>query len=76
VRGAIRQRRTGPAGLLMEGFAAAALITLLPWTSLAAFAAAPLAFIAAREAERRHKTTQWVELRHSSLGDPLSWSGV
>jgi hypothetical protein len=49
-------------------------LALLPWTSGLLAAAAPLAFIFARNAERRFKPTRWAERHHSNAGDPLSWS--
>lgn len=79
IRGAaaMRQAADRPFGafgqVAVEGAIAALVIALLPPASFALAAAAPAAFLAARNAERRFKPTLWVERHHSSAGDPLSW---
>lgn len=76
--GALRrapERRTGAAGeILGEGLLLAALVALLPWTSLLALTLVPLALRAAAERERRQKVSRWLELHHLAAGDPQSWS--
>jgi hypothetical protein len=76
--GALRrapERRTGAAGeVLGEGLLLAALVALLPWTSLVALLGVPLARRAAAERERRQKVSRWLELHHLAAGDPQSWS--
>jgi hypothetical protein len=39
-----------------------------------ALVAAPLAWRAAAERDRRQKVSPWDELHHRAIGDPLSWS--
>jgi hypothetical protein len=76
--GALRrapERRTGAAGeILGEGLLLAALVALLPWTSLPALAAVPFALRAAAERERLQKVSRWLELHHLAAGDPQSWT--
>jgi hypothetical protein len=76
--GAVRrapERRTGAAGeVFFEGSLLAALVALLPWTSMLALAAVPWAIRAAAERERRQKVSRWLELHHLAAGDPQSWS--
>jgi hypothetical protein len=80
VRGAGAMREAGdrPFGALgqvaIEGAILSLVLALLPWTSFLFAAAAPGAFLLARNAERRLKPTLWAERRHSDAGDPLSWS--
>jgi hypothetical protein len=66
--------RTGARPFLIESFCLAALLSLLPWTALLGIAAAPAAFVAARNNERRLKVTRWSDVRHTTFGDTLSWS--
>ena len=76
--GAVREaadRRFGVLGpVLVEGTIISLSAAVLPWISGLLFVAAPLAFILARDAERRFKPTLWAERHHLSAGDPLSWS--
>src|SRR5436305_2550271 len=76
--GALRrapERRTGAAGeILGEGLLLAALVALLPWTSLLALLGVPFALRAAADRERRQKVRRWLELHHLAAGDPQSWS--
>lgn len=80
VRGAEALREAGdrPFGALghiaVEGAFLSLVLALLPWTSFLLAAASPVAFILARDAERRLKPTRWAERRHAAAGDPLSWS--
>jgi hypothetical protein len=80
VRGAGAMRESGerPFGVLgqavVEGIILSLVLALLPWTAGLLAAAAPVAFLLARNAERRLKPTRWAERHHSSAGDPLSWS--
>ena len=46
----------------------------VPTASFLLATATPVAFLLARNAERRLKPTLWVERHHSNAGDPLSWS--
>jgi len=79
-RGAWAMREAGdrPFGVLglvaVEGTLLSLIVALLPWMSWLLAAAAPVAFLLARNAELRLKPTRWIERRHSSAGDPLSWS--
>ncbi len=59
---------------MAEGFALAALVSLLPWTILLCLLAAMPAFISARNVERTSKVTRWSDRRHSPFGDTMSWS--
>lgn len=69
------ERRAGASGeVLAEGMLLAALVALVPWTSVLALAAAPFALRAAAERERRQKVSRWLELHHLAVGDPQSWS--
>lgn len=69
------ERRTGASGeILAEGFLLAALVALLPWTSLLALAGTPFAVRAAAERDKRQKVSRWLELHHLAAGDPQSWS--
>jgi hypothetical protein len=76
--GAVRESGDRPFGALgqiaIEGAILSLVLALLPWTSFVLAAATPGAFLLARNAERRLKPTRWAERRHSSAGDPLSWS--
>jgi hypothetical protein len=76
--GALRrapERRTGASGeILSEGLLLAALVALLPWTSVLALAGIPFALRAAAERERKQKVSRWLELHHLAAGDPQSWS--
>ena len=80
VRGAGAMRESGdrPFGVLgqavIEGIILSLVLALLPWTAALLAAATPIAFLLARNAERRLKPTRWVERHHSGAGDPLSWS--
>ncbi|MEN6560545.1 MAG: hypothetical protein ABFD52_07215 [Acidobacteriota bacterium] len=80
IRGAaaMRQAADRPFGafgqVAVEGAILALVIALLPPASFALAAASPVAFVLARNAERRFKPTLWVERHHSGAGDPLSWS--
>jgi hypothetical protein len=75
---AIRQapgRTSGAAGpVMIEGFLAAALVALVPWTAAVLLASIPLLVRLAAEAERRQEIGRWHELHHLSAGDPMSWS--
>lgn len=64
----------GERRFLVEGSGIAALVCLLPWTSLAFLAAAPFSFHAARRSERSMKVTGWADLHHAPVGDTHSWS--
>jgi hypothetical protein len=66
--------RGGMGRFLVEGCAAAALLSLLPWTALLGLAAAPAAFAAARKMECSIKVTCWSDLHHAARGDTFSWS--
>lgn len=69
------ERRAGASGeVLAEGMLLAALVALVPWTSVLALAGAPFALRAAAERERRQKVSRWLELHHLAVGDPQSWS--
>jgi hypothetical protein len=70
----VPQLRGGMGRFLVEGSAAAALLSLLPWTALVGMAAAPAAFAAARKMECSIKVTCWSDFHHSARGDTLSWS--
>ena len=70
----IPERRAGTAIFVAEGFCAAAILALLPWSAPFWFAAALAAFHVARETERRQKVTRWTDLHHAAAGDTLSWS--
>jgi hypothetical protein len=70
----ISERRTGNAAFVLEGFFASAVLALLPWTLLLALAAAPAAFLSARNLDSRQKVTRWLEKHHDAGGDSLSWS--
>ena len=76
--GAVREAGDRPFGPLgqaaLEGTFLSFVLALLPWISFLLAAATPAAFLLARDAERRLKPTRWAERRHSSAGDPLSWS--
>jgi len=76
--GAIREAADRPFGVLgqflIEGTIISLSVAVLPWTSWLLVAAAPVAFLLARSAERRLKPTLWIERHHSGTGDPLSWS--
>lgn len=76
--GAMREAGDRPFGALgqitIEGAILSLVLALLPWTSFLLAAAAPGAFLLARNTERRLKPTLWAERRHSNAGDPLSWS--
>ena len=76
--GAMREAGDRPFGVLgqvvLEGTILSLVAALLFWTAWVLAAAAPLAFLAARNAERRLKPTRWRERHHASAGDPLSWS--
>ena len=76
--GALRagtRRRTGAATLFLgEGVLLVSWVAVLPWLAALALAAAPLAWRAAADADRRQKVSRWDELHHRSVGDPLSWS--
>jgi len=65
----------GAAGLLLtEGSIAAALVSLLPWTSLLLLALTPVGLWLAAERERRQDVSRWHELHHLAAGDSISWS--
>jgi hypothetical protein len=76
--GAMREADDRPFGVLgqvaVEGTILSLVLALLPWASFLLAAAAPAAFLLARNAERRLKPTRWSERHHSNAGDPLSWS--
>jgi len=80
IRGAGTMREAGdrPFGTLgtvaVEGTILSLLLALLPTASFLLAAATPMAFLLARNAERRLKPTLWSERHHSNAGDPLSWS--
>jgi len=68
--------RVGVYGVVLaEGFAVAGAIALLPWASLLALAAVPLALRAAARRDRDQNVSRWIALHHQAAGDPLSWSG-
>jgi hypothetical protein len=56
---------------LVEGLLAAAILTLLPWTSLGWLAGAIPALYFSAECERRQKVTRWSDLHHDDAGDPM-----
>jgi hypothetical protein len=70
----VPMQRSGMGRFLVEGCAAAALLSLLPWTVLLGLAAAPAAFAAARTAECAMKVTRWSDFHHAARGDTFSWS--
>lgn len=76
--GAVRRAPESSSGasgeILSEGLFAAGLVALVPWLSLLALAAAPLALRSAAERERRQKVSRWLPLHHLAAGDPQSWS--
>lgn len=76
--GSMREAGDRPFGvfghIVVEGTILALVVALVPWTSWLLAVAAPFAFLLARDSERRIKPTRWAERRHSSAGDPLSWS--
>lgn len=76
--GAMREAGDRPFGVLglivIEGAIMSLILALLPWASWVIAAAAPCAYLLARNAERRLKPTLWAERHHLSGGDPLSWS--
>ena len=76
--GAMRESADRPFGVLgriaVEGTILSLVLALLPWTAGLLAAATPVAFLIARNAERRLKPTRWAERHHSNAGDPLSWS--
>jgi hypothetical protein len=76
--GAMREAGERPFGVLgqagLEGAIVALVLSVLPWASFLFWPALPIAFLLARNAERRLKPTRWAERHHSSAGDPLSWS--
>jgi hypothetical protein len=76
--GAMREAGDRPFGvvghIVVEGTILSLVVALVPWTSWLLAAAAPVAFLLARDSERRLKPSRWIERRHSSAGDPLSWS--
>jgi len=74
VRHGAPRREGTPALLGGEGALLAAWVAVLPWLSLAALAAAPLALRTAAERDRRQKVSRWDELHHRVVGDPLSWT--
>jgi hypothetical protein len=59
---------------LAEGLGLAILVTLLPWSAAVAALAVIPALYSARNFERNHKATVWLELHHASVGDSSSWS--
>ncbi len=77
---AIRKPRTrawgASAPLVAEGVLAGMLVTLVPWLAVAALALTPVAALAAKRAEQHRSASQWNELEHLAVGDPLSWSGT
>jgi len=65
----------GAGGLLLgEAALLAGWVAVLPWLAGPALLAAPLAWRAAAERDRRQKVSHWDELHHRVVGDPLSWS--
>jgi hypothetical protein len=80
VRAAGIMRGSGdrPFGVLgqigIEGSVISLALALWPWISFLFWPAVPVAFLLARDAERRVKPTRWLERHHSNAGDPLSWS--
>lgn len=76
--GAMREAGDKPFGVLgqtaVEGTMISMALALLPWISFLLAAAAPVAFLLARNSERRLKPTRWAERHHANAGDPLSWS--
>jgi hypothetical protein len=75
--GALRRGRPATSGLatpfLGAGALLAAWVAVLPWLALAALAAAPLGLRWAAARDRGQKVSQWDELHHRAVGDPLSW---
>jgi len=76
--GAMREAGDKPFGVLgqtaVEGTMISMVLALLPWISFLLAAAAPVAFLLARNSERRLKPTRWAPRHHANAGDPLSWS--
>ncbi len=76
--GTMREAGDRPFGTLgtvaVEGTILSLVVALVPPASFFLAAATPVAFLLARNAERRLKPTLWVERHHSNAGDPLSWS--
>jgi hypothetical protein len=70
----IPERRSGSTLLLAEGFTVAGAEALIPWLALLWLVSMPLVLRAAGQTETRQKVTRWLELHHTSTGDPLSWS--
>jgi hypothetical protein len=69
-----REKRLGVMALFVEGCSCSALQALVPWTTAAWLAAAPLAYRLACASERSLKATRWLEAHHQAAGDTLSWS--
>ena len=66
--------RIGAGGaILAEGFAAAGVIALLPWSAALFLAAIPLVLRRAAARDRDQKVSRWIALHHQAAGDPLSW---
>jgi hypothetical protein len=60
--------------VLLEGAFLSALIALLPWLTILALGAVPLALRRAVVRERGLKVTRWRALHHAAAGDTLSWT--
>ena len=70
-----REMRFGAWGMVLgEGAFMALAVCFVPWAAAALLAAAVPALGAAARIEKRLKVSRWLELRHLSAGDPLSWS--
>ena len=67
-------RAFAAAGPLVAGALLAAWVAIVPWLALLALAAAPFAWRAAADRDRKQKVSRWDELHHRAVGDPLSWS--
>jgi hypothetical protein len=78
--GAMREAAGQPFGVLgkvlVEGTIISLSLAVLPWLSGVLVAVAPVAFVLARNAERRLKPSLWAARHHMNTGDPLSWSAL
>jgi hypothetical protein len=76
--GAIREAGERPFGVIgqvgVEGAILSLALAVLPAASLLLAPALPVAFLLARNSERRLKPTRWAARHHLDAGDPLSWS--
>jgi len=73
LRGHARPGTGVPAAFVVEAGLVASWVAVVPWLAALALAAAPLAWRAAADRERRQRVSRWDELHHRAAGDPLSW---